>query len=101
MSDDDSVTMISLDDAMVTSSEETTVDKGDKSRVGELGDGSGGSRGEGVRINSCSDTVEKMGVADDSTAEGLKGRRIVKIGEGESVGKTESLPVTMDDVSAS
>ena len=100
MSDDDSVTMISLDDVMMISSEGTMADEGDKSRVGELGEGSRGSRGEGVRINSCSDAVEEMGVADDSTAEGLKGRT-VKIGEGESVGTTESLSVTIDDVTAS
>ena len=101
MSDDDSVTMISLDDVMMISSEGTTADEGDKSRVGELGEGSRGSRGEGVRINGCSDAVEEMGVADDSTVEGLKGRRTVKIGEGESVGTTESLPMTKDDVTAS
>ena len=83
------------------SSEGTIADERDKSRVSELGEGSRGSRGEGVRINSCSDAVEETGVADDSTVEGLKGGRTVNIGEGESVGTAELLPIMIDDVTVS
>ena len=84
--------MTSPDDVMMTSSEATVADEGDKSREGE---GSRGSRGEGVGKSSSTEGVEEEGAGDDSTAaEGLKGRRV----EVESV---ESLPEMMDDVMAS
>ena len=87
--------MTSPDGVMMTSSEEAMANEGDKSRVGE---GSRGNRGEGVGKSSSTEGVEEMGVGDDSTtAEGLDGRRAVEL---ESVGMTESLPETMDDVMA-
>ena len=48
MSDDNSVTVISLEDVMMTSSEMVTANEGDKSRIGEVGEGSRGSRSDGV-----------------------------------------------------
>ena len=85
--------MTSPDGVMMTSSEEALANEGDKSRVGE---GSRGSRGEGVGKSSSTEGEEEMGVGDDSTAaEGLKGGRVVEL---ESVGMTESLPEMMDDV---
>lgn len=101
MSDDDSVTMTPLDDVMLTSSEETTADEGDTTIVGEVGEGSRGSRGEGVGKSSCSEREEERGVAGDTEeeeGEGLKGRRAAKL---DSLGVTESLPVKMDDVMVS
>ena len=101
MSDDNSVTVISLDDVMMTSSEMAMADEGDKSRIGEVGEGSRGSRSDGVGKTSCSERVEETRVGiDDTAAEGLKGTRMVEIA---SVGTTnESLSVTkMDDISAS
>ena len=84
--------MTSPNDVKMTSSEAPVTDEGDKSRVGE---GSRGSRGEGVGKSSSTEGVKEDRAGDDSTAaEGLKGRRI----EVESV---ESLPKTMDDVMAS
>jgi hypothetical protein len=87
-----------IDDVMKTSSEATVANEGDKSRVGKVVEGSRGSRGEGVGRSSSSERVDEIGVADDSTAEGLKGRSMV---ETESVGTTESLAGTVDDVMAS
>ncbi len=83
---------------MMTSSEATVADEGDKSRVGKVVEGSRGSRGEGVGRSSSSERIEEIGVGNGSTAEGLKGRRVV---ETESVDMTESLLRTMDDVMAS
>lgn len=96
-SNDDSVTMMA-DDVIMTSSEETTIDEGDRSGVDVLGEGSRGRRGEGVRKNNCSETVEETEMKGASIAEELKGKRMVKIGETESVGTIESLS---DDVIAS
>ena len=106
--DDNSDTMMLSDDVTMTSSEETIAVVGDRSRVDEVGDGSMERRGEGVGTSNCSITEEErvgemrfVGEGETAVTSGavleLNGRRMVKTGDAESVGTSDSLTVVMDE----